>query len=349
MPCRRIFTALALVAASFPAALEARAAEYTLSFATLSTADAAQYHDIFEPLAGQIEKDSGGRIKIDMRPLGGYGKPADHIPMLERGELDIAYGVQGYTPDKFPLSTVMELPLMYSDSVTGTKAFWQLYKEGLLEKDYANYKILALFVLPPYGIFTVDRNITALKDLRGLRIRTPSPTVGLALARLGAIPVGLPVNVLPESLENGVINAAAFGWDTLHTNRAPDGRTSEELVKYMLDANFAAPALMIAMNKKKYESLPEDLRKVIDAHTGGDWAIALAKYREAGEAAAKQRLAKDPAHTVIALSDEQREQMRKTIEPAVAEWANGLKKRGIDADKLLARARELMAPPARTN
>jgi TRAP-type C4-dicarboxylate transport system substrate-binding protein len=337
--------ALAVAAIGSPGA---SAADYVLRFASIFTADAPLHRDIFEPLARQIEKESGGRIQVDIRPLGGFGKPADFFAAMQQGEIDIAYVVEGYTPDRFPQSTVMELPLMYNDSVSGTKAFWQLYKEGLLAKDYADVKVLALFVLPPYGLFTANRNITALKDLRGLRMRTPSPTVGLALARLGTIPIGLPVNTIGENIASGTIDAISFGWDSLHTSAGAGGKTLEDQVKYLVDANFAAPALMIAMNKAKYESLPEDLRKIIDAHTGADFSVMLAKIREVNEAASKQRLRNDPAHVVIALTPAQREEMAKIIAPVVADWAKGLQNQGIDADRLLARAKELVGG-ARTN
>lgn len=59
-------------------------------------------------------------------------------------------------------------------------------------------------------------------------------------------------------------------------------------VKYLVDANFAAPALMIAMSKSKYDALPEDLRKIIDAHTGGDFSMTLARFRDVYEAEPKQ-------------------------------------------------------------
>jgi TRAP-type transport system periplasmic protein len=118
----------------------------------------------------------------------------------------------------------------------------------------------------------------------------------------------------------------------------------EDQVKYLVDANFAAPALMIAMSKSKYEALPDDLRKIIDAHTGGDFSITLARFRDVNEAESKRRLRSDPAHVVITLSPEQREEMGKIIAPAVTEWAGGLKRQGIDADRLVARAKELVGP-----
>jgi TRAP-type C4-dicarboxylate transport system substrate-binding protein len=318
------------------------AADYVLRFASIYAADAPMHRDILEPLARQIEKESGGRIQIDLKPMGGFGKPADHFAMVERGDVEISFAVLGYNADRFLQSSVMELPLMYSDSVSGTKAFWQLYQEGLLAKDYADVKVLALFVLPPYGLFTVNRNVATLRDLRGLRIRTPSPTVGLALARLGTIPIGLPINVVGENIAGGTIDAIAFGWDSLHSTQGAGDKTLEDMVKYLVDVNFAAPTVIMAMNKAKYEALPEDLRKIIDQHTGGDFSVEIAKFREVNEAASKARLRKDPAHVVVALTPAQREEMRASVAPVVIDWANGLKKQGIDADRLLARAKELV-------
>jgi TRAP-type C4-dicarboxylate transport system substrate-binding protein len=70
----------------------------------------------------------------------------------------------------------MELLLMFQNSVAGTKAMMALYKEGLLDKDYATVKALGLYVLEPYPIFTTDKKIETVRNFRGMRIRTPSIT-----------------------------------------------------------------------------------------------------------------------------------------------------------------------------
>src|ERR1051325_6569130 len=106
----------------------------------------------------------------------------------------------------------MELPLMYENSIAGTRAMMAMYKEGLISEDYSTVKVLALYVLPPYGIFTTGKKMAELKDLRGLRLRTPSATVGLALARLGTIPVGVPSNMMGEALDHNIIDGATYGW-----------------------------------------------------------------------------------------------------------------------------------------
>jgi TRAP-type transport system periplasmic protein len=88
--CRPILSLFAALLATVIVAPGTSAADYVLRFASLNTADAPRQRDIFEPLARQIEKASGGRIQIDLRPMGGFGKPADHFARLERGDIEIA-------------------------------------------------------------------------------------------------------------------------------------------------------------------------------------------------------------------------------------------------------------------
>ena len=169
----------------------ALAADYVLRFATINLAATPAYDQILEPFARSIEQASGGRIEVALKPLGGYGKAAELFDKVERGDIEIASTVQGYNPGRFPQSSVMELPLMFETAVSGTHAIWKLYKEGLLDRDYASVKVLGLYMLPPYGIFTPGRKITELRDLRGMRVRSPSTTVGLALGLYPKRPSGL--------------------------------------------------------------------------------------------------------------------------------------------------------------
>jgi TRAP-type transport system periplasmic protein len=323
------------------ATVEAHAADYVLRFATISVAEAANYKQILEPYARAVEADSQGRIEMAIKPLGGYGKPTELFNMLEKGDVEIVSSVQGYSPGRFPQSSVMELPLMYDDSISGTKAMWQLYKEGYFDKDYASVKVLGLYVLPPYAIFTTGKKITTLRDFRGLRMRTPSPTVGLSLTKLGTIPLGVPVNMIGDAIDSDTVDAIAFGWDSLPTTKGAGGKMVADQVSVLVDANFAAPALMIVMNKAAWEKLPPDLQAIMEKHADM-LTLGNAQVREASEAATKKRLAADPRYTYIAFSAEQRAEMKRKIAPAIDGWKASLAKSGIDGEKLLARARELI-------
>ena len=67
--------------------------------------------------AKQVEKKSGGRIKIKLFPsrqLG--GKPSELYDQARRGFVDIIYSLPGYSPGRFPRSEVIELPFVSGKS-----------------------------------------------------------------------------------------------------------------------------------------------------------------------------------------------------------------------------------------
>ncbi len=212
-------TAIALLGLIACLASPARSAEIVLRFASINTEGTPAYDQVLLPFARAVEEESGGRIEVALKPMGVYGKPAELFGMVEKGTIEIAATVQGYNPGRFPQSSVMELPFMFDNSISGSEAMMSLYKEGLLDKDYASVKVLGLYVLPPYPIFTTGKKIQTVRDFRGLRMRAPSTTVGVALAKLGAVPLGVPLNMIGDTIASGYIDAIAYGWDSTTTTK----------------------------------------------------------------------------------------------------------------------------------
>jgi TRAP-type C4-dicarboxylate transport system substrate-binding protein len=109
----------------------------------------------------------------------------------------------------------------------------------------------------------------------------------------------------------------------------------------MVDMNFAAPALMVVMNRAKWEALPPDLQAAIDANT----SILIdgnARLRDQSETATKARLRGDNRFITTTLTPEQRAAMEHTIAPVIADWKSAMAKQGLDGERLYARARELV-------
>jgi TRAP-type transport system periplasmic protein len=322
-------------------ATPAWSAEIVLRFGSINTQGTAIYDKVLEPFARAIEDASDGRIEVALKPMGGYGKPTDLFNMVEKGDIEIASTVQGYNPGRFPQSSVMELPLMFQNSVAGTEAMMALYKEGLLDKDYASVKVLALYVLPPYPIWTTGKKIQSVRDFRGLRLRTPSTTVGVALAKLGAIPLGIPLNLLGDTIASGYLDAIAYGWDSVTTAKGVGGKLLIDQLHSVVDAGLAAPALMVVMNRAKWDALPPDLKAIIEKHSAG-LARANAELREAQEGNTKKRLQAYPRLTAFTFDDQQRAELQRLTMPAIDEWKASMAKQGLDGAKLYARARELI-------
>ncbi len=317
------------------------AADIVLRLGSINTEGTAPYDQALVPFVRAVEEESGGRIEIALKPIGGYGKPADLFNMVERGDIEMAATVQGYNPGRFPQSSVMELPFMFPNAVAGTEAMMSLYREGLLSDDYASVKVLSLYVLPPYPIFTTGKKIQSVRDFRGLRMRTPSITVGLALAKLGAVPLGIPLNTIGDSIASGYVDAIAYGWDSTTTTKGVGGKVLSDQLSVVIDAHLAAPALMMVMNRAKWEALPNDLKAILEKR-GVDLAMTSARVREAQETITRKRLQSDPRFTALTFSDEQLAELQRVTAPAVQEWKVNMTKQGIDADRLYKRAIELI-------
>jgi TRAP-type C4-dicarboxylate transport system substrate-binding protein len=326
----------------------ANSAEIKLRFGTINAKTTRAFTEQLTPLKRAIEQGSQGKVEVELGGIGDFGKPTELLGMLEKGQLEIVSTVQGYHPGRFPLSTVMEMPLLFDSAEQGTYAMWKLHEEGLLARDYEGFKVLSLYVLPPYGIFTANIDFNSLRDLRGQRVRSPSLTVGLAMARLGMIPLGIPNNVVGSSLQENLIDSIGYGWDSGATTPGVEGKFIIDQVKYLIDARFAAPSLMIIMKQSVYDGLPAEVRKAIDGATGLDFSLRSARMRDGWENETRDRLTKQSTHKVIRLTAEQRAEMAKRTAPVVDEWADTMSREGVNGRKLIERTRELIkqAPKA---
>src|SRR4029079_18985801 len=124
-------TAAALLGLVALVATPASAAEVVLRFGSINTENTAPYDQVLVPFAKAVEEESEGRIEVALKPLGGYGKPAEVFTMVEKGAIEKAASVQGYHPGRFPQSSVMELPFMLDKYIAGTSAMVALHEAGL--------------------------------------------------------------------------------------------------------------------------------------------------------------------------------------------------------------------------
>ncbi len=314
------------------------AAEFTLRFGAISGAANATYRNQIMPMAATWEAESQGRIAVDLRPAGpnGWGRPAEMTQLVDSGKIEVAYTVPGYTPDKFPRLSVIELPFLYQTSVAGTAAMWDLIEAGKIGPDLDKFKVVVLWALPPYGLFATSKSVETIRDLRGLRVRTPSNTVGFALTRLGAVPVGMPLNMMGDTLAGDVIDAVAFGWDSMANTPGQNGKMVSDQVRNLADLGLAAPVVGVLMSRSAYDALPADLKAVIDRTSGRAASLKVAETADVAEALAKDRLR--ATHKVTSVSADDRRQMIGAVAPAIAQWADGLKKQGVDGAGLYADA-----------
>jgi TRAP-type C4-dicarboxylate transport system substrate-binding protein len=332
---------LALVLSACLAGPRADGAEFTLRLAAINAKTTLSFTDLLVPLKQALEEQSGGRIELQLGGIGEFGKPGELLGLLESGKIEIASTVPGYYGDRFPRTSVFDLPLLFDTGEQGSYATWQLYEEGLTAPEFKGLKVLALFPVTPYGIFT-NVPVANLRDLRGLRVRASNLVAGQAFGQLAMISLGLTPDKMGSSLTEGLIDAVSYSYDAAASSPGAGGKMLIEQTKYLVDAGFTGGMSMIIMQQATYDALPEDLRAILDRLTGRELSLRGARLRDEWEMAARKRLELQGDHVFVSLTADERAEMRRRVQPVLDDWVAAMAAQGIDGNALIERVRAIV-------
>lgn len=293
--------------------------------------------DFLEPWARELEARTNGQVKVTIFPGGTqFGNVAKQYDQVRAGVVDIAHGLHGIPRGRFPRTSIIELPFLTESADAATRTLWALYPTHLAQ-EYPGVKVLALHAHNGGLIHTRGKQVQTMDDLKGLRIRTPSPAISSMLDYLGASPVGLPPGQVYENLQKGVIDGTVFPWDPVASFKLA------EVLDYHLDARAYTVSFYFVMNQNVYDNLPDDVRAAIDELSGealigrfGDW---WNQWDAPGLAAAE--MANQP---ILRLSEDERDRWRKALAPMIDAWLETLAAEGVENPRdLYAETQRLVA------
>jgi len=343
MTVRRQFLGLATaVAAAAMTVGSAAAQDVTLRMHQFLPAQANVPKNILIPWAEKIQEASDGRIEIQHFPamqLG--GKPPELIDQAIDGVADIIWTVSGYTPGRFPRTEVFELPFMMNDAEATSRAYWQLAEETMMDGDFADFKVLGLWVHGP-GIIHSKEAIQSIDELNGVKLRAPTRVTNKLFSSLGATPVGMPVPAVPESLSKGVIDATVIPWEVTAALKVPELVSNHTTFP---GASLYTTTFIFAMNKDRWEALPDDLKAVIDEHSGLEFSAMAGKQMQADDGPAREAAA-ERGNTIIELSEDQVQTWRDASQATVDEWIAEMDDSGVGGTELFEKASALISENA---
>lgn len=251
-------------------ALPAAEKPIELKFASFLPATHHEHIEAFVPFAKEVEARTNGKVKVTIYPGEGLCKAKDLYDCALQGVSETSYFIPSYTAGRFPLTTVMELPLGVPSAKVGTQVIWELYEKHL-KAEYSGVKMLSLWTIQPAHIFTTKKPIKTLEDLKGLRIRSPGPLQTITLREFGAAPISMPASDLYDALQRGMVDGMLTDFAALK------GFRFAEVVKYCTEANFYSLPMGYAVNLKTWNSLPPDVKKVLEELGGYQFAQNNAK------------------------------------------------------------------------
>ena len=295
---------------------------------------------VFVPWCDKIGKESGGRLKCQIYPamqLG--GTPPQLFDQARDGVADIVWTLPTYQAGRFPKSEVFELPFMARSAEAGSPALWEFIQKDA-QDEFRGVKLLAAHIHDGSLLHFTSKRVANMDELKGLKVRAPTRIGTKFLAALGATPVQMPVPQVPEAMSKGVIDGTMIPWEVVPALKL------HEIAKYHLDNAPGQPKMsnsifVIAMNPARYEGLPADLKKVIDANSGLELSRQIGRVFD-GTTAPAHKLAEAQGGVFDVLSPQEYARWQAATEGVIKEWVGEVGAKGASGQQLLDDARALI-------
>lgn len=291
--------------------------------------------NILEGLADELYEQTDERVTMEFYPSNTLGDAGSQYDMAVTREADIALSVYGYSPGRFPLVTVMEMPFLAESAEHASEILMHLYEEfPEVQEEHADTQPLFLFSAEPAQIISKDFKIESPEDMRGLRVRSPSPMANNIIEALGATPISMPMGDVYESLERGVIDAAMVPFETLYNY------SFHEVINYITIGDFSATPFFSVMSKKTYDNFSKEDQQIIDDLTGMELAKEAGSVYDA-DGKVGLETAIESGVEVIELEGETLKPWEEALEPMVDQWIEERTEEGYPAQEIYDRAMEL--------
>jgi TRAP-type mannitol/chloroaromatic compound transport system substrate-binding protein len=218
-------------------------------------------------LAQVVDEISGGRFRIDVFPAGQLMPPLDVFDAASQGTVEAFCAGPIFWDAREP-AVQWFATVPFGMNCAGMSA-WFYQGDGLKlwEETYAAFNLVPRpggAVGPEMGGW-FRKKVTTIADYKGLRMRIPG-LGGKVVARAGATVITMPAGEIYSALERGVLDTSEF--------IAPHDDMKlglHQTARYYYYPGWHQPGttLEFGFNKRAYEALPVDLRRILD-HAAAD-------------------------------------------------------------------------------
>jgi TRAP-type C4-dicarboxylate transport system substrate-binding protein len=279
-----------------------------------------------------IKKESNGTLSFTLFPSEQLGKAFDHYDMARDGIADFSYVNPGYQPGRFPVFSAASLPFMVANAKGGSQAVDAWYRQ-YAAKEMKDVHYCLAFVHDP-GTLHSRKKVTVPSDLKGMKIRPATSTMGQMVTQLGGTNVQASAPESRDMLERGVAEGILFPWGSIILFGI------DKVVKYHMDVPLYVTPFVWVMNKDKYDAMSPSQKKVVDSHCTSEWAEKVSSSWADFESGGRVKLSSDSNHEVYKLNAEQLSAWKQAVQPTEAQWAADVKKTGQEPAPILNSLRE---------
>jgi TRAP-type transport system periplasmic protein len=319
--------------ASTAASAPAKTVELKLGHAWATT---HHVHVILDEWAKEVEKATNGRVKITIYPGGTLSTAVQLYDSVRTGVVDLAWFLQGYTPGKFPLTSVIELPFMASSAKQGSAALWELYENSPeLQAEYGGVKVLSMWVVDPGQLMTNRKIVRNMSDVKGLKLRIGSDTLKPTAEALGAVPILMAINELYDALQKGVVDGTLLGTSAIRTFKL------QSLLKGVTIGNFFVNAQALGINRNSWARIPAEDQKIVMGLAGLRLAqITGIKFDSEGKVGYDDAVA--AGAEMVQLPAAEMAKWRDAVGGIYQKWISDINAKKLPGQQIYNKSRELL-------
>ena len=223
---------------------------------------------------GEVSKATESRIRCNLLPKSVAPAPAT-FDAVRDGLADLSLSVHGYTPGRYVMTKMAELPFLGDSAIATSVAYQRIYAKYMAALgEHKGLKVITVFTHGPGVIFNTKKPVTTLADLQGLKFRVGGGVVNDVGKALG---VNMTLKPAPESYEllsSGVVDGTWFPDESVVSFKL------DKLVKYRtaVPGGLYNTSFAMVMNPATWAKISKADQAVIDKMSG-EWAARfIGKY-----------------------------------------------------------------------
>lgn len=285
---------------------------------------------VFSYWAKKVKEVTNGRVKVTIFYASALARPKEVYDATVAGVVDVGLSCPTYARERFPLSGVLDLPMVATSSAEkNSVVLWKLYeKYPAMQREYKDVKLLWLYVNPAYQLHFTKREVRRLEDIKGVTISAGGGVALEMLKAFGANPEAIIMTDVFLALQKGVVEGCFLPYAPLRPRRMAD------LLHTHTVGDFVANAFYVVMNKRKWNQISPQDQKAIMRISG------LAAARRSGQdfdQAQKRDIAwmKKKGDKFFVLEPQERARWAKRILHIRQRWVKKLEARGLPARQIL--------------
>jgi len=254
------------------------------------------------------EERTKGRVKVEVYPNSQLYKDKEEMEALQLGAVQmLAPSMAKFGPLGAREFEVFDLPFIFDSYTELHKVTQGPIGQSLLKK-LDNKGIVGLaFWDNGFKVMSANKPLRTPADFRGLKMRIQSSKVlDSQMRALGASPQVMAFSEVYQALQTGVVDGTENPPSNFYTQKM------HEVQKYVTVSNHGYLGYAVVVNKKFWDELPADIRKILEGALQDATKVANDLAKKDNEEAL-ETVRKSGKSQVIQLTAEERKEWKKVL------------------------------------